>query len=56
MTSSCTSRTLATDKRSVRKIPKPAPMSEVEEPVVRPYLLVDDIGAAVRMAEEAGIQ
>ena len=31
-----------------------APMHESEEPVVRPYLLVDDIEAASRTAAEAG--
>ncbi|MEM9799281.1 MAG: hydroxylase [Planctomycetota bacterium] len=31
-----------------------APMHEQEEPVVRPYLLVEDIGAAVKAAEDAG--
>ena len=31
-----------------------APMHETEEPVVRPYLLVDDIDAAAKAAEEAG--
>ena len=31
-----------------------APMHESEEPVVRPYILVDDIDAAARAAEEAG--
>ena len=31
-----------------------APMREDEEPVVRPYLLVDDIEAAVKAAEAAG--
>ena len=31
-----------------------APMHEAEEPVVRPYLLVDDIDAAAKAAEEAG--
>ena len=31
-----------------------APMNEAEEPVVRPYLLVDDIEAAVAAAVEAG--
>jgi len=31
-----------------------APMHESEEPVVRPYLLVDDINAAVKAAEAAG--
>jgi len=31
-----------------------APMSEQEEPVVRPYVLVDDIEAAVQAAEAAG--
>ena len=31
-----------------------APMQETEEPVVRPYWLVDDIGAAVAAALEAG--
>ena len=33
-----------------------APMHEAEEPVVRPYLLVDDVEAAARAAEEAGAQ
>jgi len=31
-----------------------APMAEHEEPVVRPYVLVDDIDAAVKAAEAAG--
>ena len=31
-----------------------APMHETEEPVVRPYLLVDDIEAAATAAAEAG--
>lgn len=31
-----------------------APMAEAEEPVVRPYILVDDIEAATKAAEEAG--
>ena len=31
-----------------------APMHETEEPVVRPYVLVDDIDAAARGAQEAG--
>ena len=31
-----------------------APMQEAEEPVVRPYLLVDDIEAAAAAAVEAG--
>jgi predicted enzyme related to lactoylglutathione lyase len=31
-----------------------APMHETETPVVRPYILVDDIGAAVDAAEAAG--
>ncbi len=31
-----------------------APMRETEEPVVRPYWLVDDIEAAVAAAVEAG--
>jgi len=31
-----------------------APMHEAEEPVVRPYVLVDDIEAAVEAAEAAG--
>lgn len=31
-----------------------APMSDQEEPVVRPYFLVDDIEAAVAAAEAAG--
>ncbi|MCG8458537.1 MAG: hypothetical protein MI919_19845 [Holophagales bacterium] len=33
-----------------------APMRVTEEPVVRPYLLVEDIDAAVRAAEDAGAQ
>ena len=33
-----------------------APMREDEEPVVRPYVLVDDIEAAVKAAEAAGGQ
>ena len=33
-----------------------APLREDEEPVVRPYLLVDDIEAAVKAAEAAGAQ
>ena len=31
-----------------------APMRDTETPVVRPYLLVDDIEAAVKAAETAG--
>jgi predicted enzyme related to lactoylglutathione lyase len=31
-----------------------APMHETEEPVVRPYLLVDDVDAAVAAAVESG--
>ena len=31
-----------------------APMHDSEEPVVRPYLLVEDIDAAVTIAEKAG--
>jgi len=31
-----------------------APMHEAEEPVVRPYLLVDDIETAAKAAAEAG--
>ena len=31
-----------------------APLRETEEPVVRPYVLVDDIEAAVKAAEAAG--
>ena len=31
-----------------------APMRATETPIVRPYLLVDDIDAAVKAAEEAG--
>ena len=31
-----------------------APMHETEKPVVRPYVLVDDIDAAAREAQEAG--
>lgn len=33
-----------------------APMHEAEEPVVRPYVLVDDIEAATTAAEEAGAE
>ncbi len=33
-----------------------APMRQTEEPVVRPYVLVDDIEAAVKAAEAAGAQ
>lgn len=33
-----------------------APMHEMEEPVVRPYVLVDDIQAAAEAAEAAGGQ
>lgn len=36
------------------KIGVRAPMRETEEPVVRPYLLVDDIEAAVEAAQAAG--
>jgi len=31
-----------------------APMRDTEKPVVRPYVLVDDIKAAVKAAEKAG--
>jgi predicted enzyme related to lactoylglutathione lyase len=31
-----------------------APMADSEQPVVRPYVLVDDIEAAVKAAEAAG--
>lgn len=33
-----------------------APMSESEEPVVRPYWLVDDVASAVAAAVEAGAE
>lgn len=33
-----------------------APMRATETPIVRPYILVDDIEAAVKAAEEAGAQ
>ena len=33
-----------------------APMRETEEPVVRPYVLVDDIKAAVAAAEKGGAE
>jgi predicted enzyme related to lactoylglutathione lyase len=33
-----------------------APMHETEEPVVRPYLLVDDVEAAARAAVEGGAE
>jgi predicted enzyme related to lactoylglutathione lyase len=36
------------------KIGVRAPMHETEEPVVRPYLLVDDIEAAAKAAAEIG--
>jgi predicted enzyme related to lactoylglutathione lyase len=31
-----------------------APLRKTEQPVVRPYLLVDDVAAAVKKAEAAG--
>jgi predicted enzyme related to lactoylglutathione lyase len=33
-----------------------APMHEAEDPVVRPYWLVDDVEAAVAAAQEAGAE
>lgn len=33
-----------------------APMHESEEPVVRPYLLVDDVGAAAAAAVDGGAE
>lgn len=33
-----------------------APMHEAETPVVRPYVLVDDVNAAVKKAEAAGAE
>ena len=39
-----------------RRIGVRAPMRETEEPVVRPYLLVDDIDAAVEVARNAGAE
>ncbi len=33
-----------------------APMHEAEDPVVRPYVLVDDIEAATKAAEKAGAE
>ncbi|QDV84912.1 VOC family protein [Planctomycetes bacterium TBK1r] len=36
------------------KIGVRAPMHESESPIVRPYMLVDDIDAAVASAEKAG--
>ncbi|MDD9853878.1 MAG: hydroxylase, partial [Deltaproteobacteria bacterium] len=33
-----------------------APMRETEEPVVRPYVLVDDVAAAAAAAEAAGAE
>lgn len=33
-----------------------APMHEAEEPVVRPYLLVNDVEAAAKVAEAAGAE
>tara|TARA_R110002073_G_scaffold335810_2_gene529029 strand:- start:36357 stop:36599 length:243 start_codon:yes stop_codon:yes gene_type:complete len=38
------------------KIGVRAPMRETEEPVVRPYVLVDDIAASVKTAETCGAQ
>ena len=38
------------------KIGVRAPMREDEQPVVRPYLLVEDIEAAVKAAQAAGAQ
>ena len=38
------------------RIGVPAPMRETEEPVVRPYLLVNDIDRAVAAAQAAGGQ
>ena len=32
------------------------PLRDTEEPTVRPYMLVQDIGAAVDVAEEAGAE
>lgn len=36
------------------KIGVRAPLSEMEEPVVRPYVLVDDVEAAAKAAVESG--
>lgn len=33
-----------------------APMHETESPVVRPYLLVDDVAAAAKAAEQSGAE
>ncbi len=33
-----------------------APMSDAEEPIIRPYILVKDIGAAAVAAEKAGAE
>lgn len=33
-----------------------APMGASEQPIVRPYLLVDDVAAAVKAAEAAGAE
>ena len=38
------------------KIGVRAPMHDAEEPVVRPYLLVDDVEAAVQAAEDSGAE
>jgi len=42
------------DLKSGGRIGVRAPMRETEEPVVRPYLLVEDIDAAVKAAEASG--
>ena len=44
----------AADLKGGGRIGVRAPMRETETPVVRPYMLVDDIGAAVKAAENAG--
>ena len=42
------------DREDGGRIGVRAPMHESEEPVVRPYVLTDDIAAAVAAAEAAG--
>ena len=50
------SETLKAHKTSVGKIGVRAPMREDEQPVVRPYVLVEDIEAAVKAAQAAGAE
>jgi predicted enzyme related to lactoylglutathione lyase len=49
-------RTARVEDGSGRTIGVRAPMHAEEQPVVRPYVLVEDIAASVRTAEERGAQ